>query len=129
MRSEVSGQNGSATPTEAQQQCVVRLANEAIECLNSASPGDPARVAFRCECGDPGCSACVHITHTEYEAVRAYGSRFVIKPNHENSENTSVLGENARFAVIDVVAGDVRYQVLARNPRHTWVDERVRSPE
>jgi hypothetical protein len=32
-----------------------------------------------------------------------------------------VLSENAHFAVIDVVAGDDRYQVLACNPRHAWV--------
>ena len=69
------------------------------------------------------------VSHSEYEAVRAYGSHFVIKPNHENSENASVLRENARFAVIDVVAGDVRYQVLARNPRHAWIDARDRSAE
>jgi hypothetical protein len=32
------------------------------------------------------------------------------------------LSENARFAVIDVVGGDARYQVLAKNPRHKWVE-------
>jgi hypothetical protein len=62
------------------------------------------------------------MTHAEYEAVRVYGSRFVIGVDHENPESACVLSENARFGVIDVVAGDARHQVLRRNPRHAWVD-------
>jgi hypothetical protein len=43
------------------------------------------------------------------------------------------MSENERFAIIDVVAGDVRYQALARHTRHAWVDavtpDDVTSPE
>ena len=60
-------------------------------------------------------------THAEYEAVRAYGSHFMISLNHENPENTWVLSENARFAVIDVIAGETAIRSLARNPPR-WVD-------
>jgi hypothetical protein len=38
-----------------------------------------------------------------------------------------VLSENEHFAVIEVVAGDIRRHVLARNPRHGWVDAQDRS--
>ena len=58
--------------------------------------------------------------------MRDYGSRFVVSVDHENPENSWVLSENARFAVIDVVGGDARYAVLARNPRHDWVEARDR---
>lgn len=112
---------------EPEQQCAVRRANEAAEHLNMAPPVVATRSALRCECGDPGCEACVDITHTEYEAVRAYGSHFLIMKDHENSENSTVLRENARFAVIDVVAGDARHHVRACNPRHDWVAARDRS--
>ena len=54
--------------------------------------------------------------------MRAYGSRFIVQVNHENPETASVVSENERFAVIDVVAADARYQALARNPRHAWVE-------
>ena len=118
---------GRHAPHEAAQQCVVREANEAIERGNAAQPG--TRRALRCECGDPACLAALVLTHGEYEAVRAYGSRFVIERDHENPESSWVLCENARFAVIDVVAGDARYHVLARNPRHAWTDARDRSAE
>ena len=62
------------------------------------------------------------LTHAEYEDVRAYGSRFLINVNHENPENTAVLSENARFAVIDVVARAERHEAMERNPRHAWVE-------
>jgi hypothetical protein len=107
---------------EAEQQCLVRDANETAELLNVALITGAERVALRCECGDPACLARVSLTHAEYEAVRAYGSHFVIGLDHENPESACVLSENARFGVIDVVAGDARHQVLTRNPRHAWVD-------
>jgi hypothetical protein len=118
-----------STPREAEVQSLVRDANEAAERENDALPADDVRQALRCECGDPACQARVMLTHAEYEAVRAYGSRFLISLNHENPENTWVLCENARFAVIDVVSGDERYQVLGRNPRHAWVEARDRSAQ
>lgn len=112
----------SRAPRESEQQCLVRDANEAISLLHVALAGGAERLALRCECGDPGCLACVSLIHVEYEAVRAYGSRFAVGVNHENPESACVLSENAHFGVIDVVAGDARYHVLARNPRHAWVD-------
>jgi hypothetical protein len=116
-------QMGSHALREAEQQCLVRDANEAAELLNVALIMETKRRELRCECGDGACLARVSMTHAEYEAVRVYGSRFVIGVDHENPESACVLSENARFGVIDVVAGDARYQVLTRNPRHAWVDD------
>ena len=112
----------SRVPREAEQQCLIRDANEATEVLNVALVEGGVRLALRCECGDPACLARVSLTHAEYEAVRAYGSHFAVGVNHENPESACVLNENTHFAVIDVVAGEARYQVRARNPRHAWVD-------
>ena len=114
----MQGHIGARAPHEALQQCLVRDANEAAERVHAALAAGAERTALRCECGDEHCLAPVSPTHTEYEAVRFYGSHFVIGINHENPESSCVLSENPRFAVIDVVAGDARYQVLARNPRN-----------
>jgi hypothetical protein len=111
-----------AAPQETEVQCLVRDENEMVERGNDTLTCGVVRETLRCECGDASCQARVVLTHAEYEAVRAYGSRFLINVNHENPENTWVLSENARFAVIDVVARDERYQVLGRNPRHAWVE-------
>jgi hypothetical protein len=126
MGSEVRGQIGSPAHQGAEQQCLIRDANEAIELSNTALTKGVARLALRCECGDPACQSRVSLTHAEYEAVRAYGSRFVVGLNHENPENAWVLSEHPGFAVIDVVASDARYEVLARHPRHAWVEARDR---
>ena len=109
-------------PREAQQQCLARTSNEATELLNQELSAGERRASLRCECGDPSCEEHLEATHAEYEAVRAFGSRFVIVLDHENPETSCVLCENPRFAVIDVVAGPARYRVLADNPRHNWVD-------
>jgi hypothetical protein len=121
MTSEAPRDFGPRVTHEAVEQCALRDANESVERAN-ATRSHARRVALRCECGDPTCLAAVEVTHAEYEAVRAYGSRFLIEPNHENPENSWVVCENARFAVIDVVVGDARYHVRARNPRHAWTD-------
>ena len=107
-------------PSEAEQQCVVREANEAVSLLRrtpgaEAPEACPALRVRRC-----GCVACVSLTRAEYEAVRAYGSHFAVGVNHENPEDACVLSETAQFEVIDVIGGDSRYHVLARNPRHAW---------
>jgi hypothetical protein len=129
MGSEAQGQRGPLAPREAELQCTTRDENEAVERMNDTLQPGAARAALRCECGDPACDALLTLTHTEYEAVRDYGSHFLITLNHENPENTAVLFENARFAVVDVVAGAERYQVLARNPRHAWVETTDGKPE
>jgi hypothetical protein len=122
MGRNVVGQNGPRASREADQQCSIRDANEAIERLNTTLTSDAIRLELRCECGDPACLERVVPTHAEYEAVRAYGSRFILHVNHENPETASVVSENERFTIIDVVTADARYQALARHTRHAWVD-------
>ena len=114
-------------PREAVQQCLVREANELTERRNGVLDARVVRSTLRCECGDPTCELQVEASHVEYEAVRAYGSHFMVRLNHENPESSWVLSENARFAVVDVVVGDARYHVRARNPRHAWADAHERS--
>ena len=129
MGSEAPGRNGLPAPREAEMQCSVREENEAVERLNCTLAIGAARTALQCECGDPYCHVRLTLTHAEYEDVRAYGSRILINVNHENPENTAVLSENARFAVIDVVARVERHAALGRNPRHAWVDSTDGSAE
>lgn len=109
-------------PREAEQQCNVRVANEAVSVVHLTLAAGAERLALRCECGDAACAAPLSLTRAEYEAVRAYGSHFAVGVNHENPENACVLSENAYFEVIDVIARDSRYHVLARNPRHPWIE-------
>lgn len=110
---------------EVGRQCVIRDANELLELANAALAPCAVRGLLRCECDDPACEAQVAATHAEYEAVRASGSRFLVAVDHENPVNACVVSEDDRHAVVDVVVGDARYAVLARNPRHAWVERRA----
>jgi hypothetical protein len=125
MTSGVPARDDVVASRDAELQCAVRDANELVERANVTRPAGATRRAMRCECGDPRCRARVAPTHDEYEAVRASGSHFLIDVNHENPESAWVLRESSAFAVIDVVAGDARHAVLARNPRHAWVEPAV----
>jgi hypothetical protein len=122
MGTRAPGLAGLRASREGDQQCLIRDANEAIERLNVKLAANAARLELRCECGDPGCLARILPTHAEYESVRAYGSRFLVFVNHENPETASVVSENERFAIVDVVTRAARYQALARHTRHAWVD-------
>jgi len=122
MGRDAPGLVGRPASREGDQQCLIRDANEATERLNAGRDTSGKRLELRCECGDTACLATVQASYAEYEAVRGYGSRFIVRLNHENPETASVVSENDCFAVIDVVAGDARYQALARNTRHQWVD-------
>ena len=122
MGNDAPGQVCVGASREGDQQCLIRDVNEATERLNVKLTIGTARLEMRCECGDPACRANVAPTHAEYEAVRSFGSQFIVQINHENPETASVIRQNEFFAVVDVVAGDARYQALARNPRHAWVE-------
>ena len=122
MGNDAPGQVCVAASREGDQQCLIRDVNEATERLNAKLTIGRTRRELRCECGDPACRANVAPTHAEYEAVRSFGSHFIVQINHENPETASVIRQNDDFAIVDVVAGDARYQALARNPRHAWVD-------
>jgi hypothetical protein len=43
---------------------------------------DDAPVQFVCECSDEGCSESIELTLTEYEAVRAEATHFLVAPRH-----------------------------------------------
>jgi 3,4-dihydroxy-2-butanone 4-phosphate synthase len=122
MRNDAPGRIRLRASREGDQQCLIRDANEAIERMNVKLTTGVVRLEMRCECGDLACLERVSPTHAEYEAVRAYGSRFIVSVNHENPETAAVISQNERFAVVDVVAGEARYQALARHTRHAWVD-------
>ena len=76
--------------------------------------------AFRCECGDLACTCAIGLTLVEYEAVRAYATRFAVAPNHENPESDRLVEEHERYAVVEMVAGEAVKLARKSNPRQDW---------
>ena len=69
---------------------------------NDARGGVPRLMDYYlCECSDRGCTEPIHLTRSEYEAVRAEPVRFAIALNHENPELDRVVAENPRYATVE----------------------------
>ncbi len=75
-----------------------------------------APVEFVCECALEACLDPVPTTVTEYEAVRAHPTRFLIAPGHETPSVERVVLEGGGYAVVEKHA-DVAGVALATDPR------------
>ena len=105
---------------EATNQTIFREMNEWTREEGDAGAGDGGERSmdtYLCECGDERCTAPIRLTRVEYEAVRAYPTRFALALNHENPEIDSVLDENERFATIEKSYGAPARIARASNPR------------
>jgi hypothetical protein len=63
-----------------------------------AARGEP--LVLLCECGRRRCPARVQLTGSEYEAVRADPSRFVLAHGHEFPEAEDVVEEHDGYVVV-----------------------------
>jgi hypothetical protein len=72
---------------------------------------------YLCECSDKGCTEAIHLTRSEYEAIRAEPRRFAIALNHENPEIDRVMSENVRFATVEKFFGIGAMIARATDPR------------
>ena len=65
---------------------------------------------FVCECSDEGCNEAVVLTLTEYEAVRADATHFIVAPGHVwEPDDERVVNEAESYVVVEKTgdAGDV----------------------
>jgi hypothetical protein len=84
-----------------------REVNERIAEVNEGFEVD-GQADFLCECGRNQCLETVQLSRQEYEAVRAEGDRFVIRPGHENESVERVLARYETYLVVEKIgaAGD-----------------------
>ena len=97
-------------------QALFRQTNEAIE--QGLWPGDRREsVRFRCECARLDCHEVVEVTIAEYESVRAFSRRFLVRPGHEAPEVERVIERHDGWTVVEKtgVAGYVAAQVDPRS--------------
>jgi hypothetical protein len=102
---------------ESETQARSREVNESAARARRSPTTDEGMSPFRCECGDDACRCAIRLTAGEYEAVRAYATRFAIAHNHENPESEQVIEEQERFAVVEVVSGDAAKLARRSDPR------------
>jgi hypothetical protein len=83
-------------------QTVFREVNDNIASLTSLLT-ETGYQLFICECSDTACAESLDLTAEEYEAVRAYGARFVVKPGHQLAGIERVVDGNGRFLVVEKI--------------------------
>lgn len=88
-----------ATPVPSQ--LLFREVNEQI-CLRR-SPFHPPdeELELVCECERRGCTHALRLSREEYEAVRQFPTRFVMKRGHPKTEVERVVAENERYVVVE----------------------------
>jgi len=100
----------------AENEAFFRSLNESIRNAVDRYGSDGHEYAFICECSDPTCMERVTLPTSEYERVRADGTRFVLAPGHEAVAIESVVAERGDHVIVEKsgLAGDV---ALALDPR------------
>lgn len=101
---------------ETRNQTEFREMNEWIVEGVATPDGDGTRM-FLCECSDATCALSIALTPSEYEAVRAEPTRFVIAVDHENPELDHVVAENKRFATVVKFYGPTVRIARSTDPR------------
>jgi hypothetical protein len=90
--------------------------NEWIEGIRGEMGQEVSTETYVCECGDATCVERIRLTRPEYEAVRAYSTRFAIAIDHENPEIDQLVTEGGGYSVVAKIAG--RPARIARQTDH-----------
>lgn len=85
---------------QAKNQVLFRSINELIEDAKVSFGDGGEEIEVLCECSTP-CTQVVVLTHSEYEAVRAGPTLFVIVPSHEAPAIERVVAQRDGFAVVE----------------------------
>ena len=85
-------------------QSLYREVNERVREVNAAFDALPTG-EWICECANDECFAAIEMTHEEYEAVRAEGNRFFVKPDDQHivPEAENVTERHERYWVVEKV--------------------------
>ena len=104
-------------------QVLQREVNERINAVNEdfgVGVDEGEEVTVICECAELSCAARITMTTAEYEQVRRFPTRFLVKGGHEIGKGARVVGESDGHVVVEV---DGRAGIYAVS-----TDPRTRSP-
>ncbi len=83
-------------------QTLRREVNEQIRKLGPGLDGGQAdSIDVVCECGYSACTGRLTLSVSEYEAVRRFPTRFLVKAGHEVSEFERVVAESDSYVVVE----------------------------
>jgi hypothetical protein len=98
-------------------QTLLREVNERIAQLNRDwQPADGDMVL--CECGHSGCMEKIQIASVDYERVRRFPTRFLVKPDHDMRGSERIVERTNDYLVVEKVGASAA-TALRRDPRKT----------
>lgn len=99
----------------ASNEAIFRDVNEALR--RGHWPGEEGSpVAFRCECGQLGCSRMIEVNVADYERVRAHPRHFLMAPDHDIPATETVIEAHGPYVVVEK-RGDAGRVAEATDPR------------
>jgi hypothetical protein len=99
----------------ARNESTFREANEKLEAKVVELSLAEQRTPYLCECDDPSCTAIIHLTIPEYEAVRGNPRQFIVIAEHDAAPDR-VVEEHEGFTVIQKTGEEGRL-VEGQDPR------------
>lgn len=77
--------------------------NDRIHELAGAMRGWHTTLEIICECSDETCTEFISLAIGDYQPVREYASRFLIRPGHEIPEIERVVFTSDEYAIVEKV--------------------------
>ena len=98
-------------------QTLRREVNERIRELGRhGNREEPQTLEVVCECAYVACTGQLLMNASDYEAVRRFPTRFVVKAGHDVTEFERIVGETDTYVVVEKVGSGGSFAV-ARDPR------------
>ncbi len=85
----------------AENEALFREVNEHVQKQADGHGNDGHIYAYFCECSDRGCIERVELTSSEYEVVRADGTRFILVAGHEIDEIEDVVATLGDSVIVE----------------------------
>ena len=106
----------SAQVRAAKSESLFREVNERVRELGTTASD---QFEFACECAQDDCAVPLSLTPIEYEDVRRFPTRFIVRPGHEIPAVERLVETNERFTVVEKfgAAGIVAVRLDPRSRR------------
>jgi hypothetical protein len=97
-------------------EALFRSVNEQVRDLNQTFLVE-GRLRIVCECGQDTCLEQIELLPSEYEAVRADATLFLVKPEHDEPDVETVVERNDDYWVVRKDRGAPERIARATDPR------------
>lgn len=73
-----------------------------------------SRFEIVCECSDEACTEFISVGVEEYQPVREFAARFLVRPGHDFPEIERVVSQAAEYVVVEKVGSAAAVVARAR---------------